>query len=147
MMDDLRKRYESMSYAQLANEFDQLKAAQDHLKQEAAEVKRTFDFLTTEILPERMAEDGFRNLSLADGGRIELRAQAYCSTRAGAKQKLFEWLIENDFEDLITEVVNPGTLKSFINEQLEKGNPIPDDEIVNYQPYTRATIVGRKSAP
>jgi hypothetical protein len=49
---------------------------------------------------------------------------------------------DNGFEDLITEVVNASTLKAFIKEQLDMGNPVPDDTVIRYDPYTRASVVG-----
>jgi hypothetical protein len=140
----IRMQYESLKYPQLADVIHQfkkdIKAHEEHIKG----LNFILDVITKEIIPDRLAEDGMRGVPLADGSRIELRSNAYCSTRAGMKEALFNWLIEQELDELITEVVNPSTLKSFIKEQLESGNPVPPDEIVNYQPYVQATLVGRK---
>lgn len=141
--DDITASMEIMSYAELAEHFKLLKDKIATHKKALSGLEYQYDILTKEIIPDRMAADGFRTLSLAEGGRIELRAQAYCSTKAGMKGNLFQWLHENGFEELVTEVVNPSTLKAFIKEQTEAGNPVPSEEIINYQPYTRATVVGK----
>lgn len=141
----LTAHYEKLSYKELADEFKRLQDEKDELKRKTATITAAFDLLTTEVIPEKLMEDGFKHVALADGGRIEIRPQAYCSTRAGQREALFNWLQEHEFDDLITEVVNPSTLKSFIKEQMDQGNPVPGDEIINYQPFLRATVVGRKN--
>lgn len=141
--EQIHAAFGGMNYQQLAEAVKKYQAEIADAKAAEARARNVYDTLTIEIIPDKMAEDGFRSVNLADGGRIQLSPQAYCSTRAGMKNALFQWLLDNDFQDLITEVVNPGTLKSFIKEQLEAGNPVPDDEIVNYQPFTRASVVGK----
>lgn len=141
---EFRKFWEDKKYPEIADAIWCLKQSIDELNQKKAALQEQFDILTMEVVPDKMAEDGMSNMKLADGSRLELRQSAFCSTRAGMKENLFQWMRDNGFEDLITEVVNPSTLKSFIKEQLGAGNDVPDDSIVNYQPYTRATLVGRK---
>jgi hypothetical protein len=140
--DAIIAAYSPLNYPKLALLFKDLKDEKAVLKKKLAYVDMKYDILTQEIIPDKMAEDGFQTVSLKEGGRIQISGQAYCSTHAGMKEALFQWLRENDFEELVTEVVNPGTLKAFVKEQLEMGNPVPDEEIINYQPYSRATVVG-----
>jgi hypothetical protein len=130
-----------MTYAELAGEFRDLTARKKDLKDRLAQIEKQYDALTIRVLPDKMAEDGFKNVTLEGVGRFQASTQAYCSTRAGQKEALFQWLQDNGFEDLITEVVNPSTLKSFVKECRDAGRPAPPDEIVNYEPYTRVTLV------
>lgn len=139
--NEYRSNIGMMKYPQLADEFRALADEKARLKALTSEITRKYDILTMEVLPDKLAEDGFRNVSLDSGFRFQASVQANCSTRAGQKEALFQWLTENGFPDLITEVVNPSTLKAFIKEQSELGNPVPDEDIVNYQPYTRVTLV------
>lgn len=131
----------NLGYKELADEFSALKDEKDKLKKMVNEVEAKYEALTTRVLPDKMAEDGFKNVTLEGIGRFQASQQAYCSTRAGQKQALFDWLESNGFDDLITEVVNPSTLKAFIKECQDEGRPAPPDEIVNYQPFTRVTLV------
>lgn len=139
--DDAVKRYEVMSYKDLAIEFQALKQIKADAKLEAAAVEEKFDALTKQVIPDKMTEEGIKTIAIDGVGRLQLSAQAYCSTKAGMKDALFDWLIENDFKDLITDVVNASTLKAFIKEQLNLGEKVPPDEIINYDPYLRASVV------
>jgi len=140
----IRMQFEGKKYPELADAIYNLNKEKVEYENKIKSLNVFLDVIQIEIIPDRLAEDGMRGVPLADGSRIELRPNAYCSTRKDMKQALFNWLSEHDFDDLITEVVNPSTLKSFIKEQLEEGNPVPPDEIVSYQPYTKAVLVGRK---
>lgn len=139
--DDAVKRYEVLSYKDLALEFQALKQIKADAKLEAALVEEKFDALTKQVIPDKMTEEGIKTIAIDGVGRLQLSAQAYCSTKAGMKDALFDWLIENDFKDLITDVVNASTLKAFIKEQLNLGEKVPPDEIINYDPYLRASVV------
>jgi len=139
--DQYRQNLSMMAYPALAEEFQALDEEKKRLRKELNWITDKYDILTTEILPDKLAEDGFKNVSLSTGQRFQPSQQAHCSTAAGAKEALFKWLHEHGFEDLVTEVVNPGTLKAFIKEQKGLGNPVPDEDIVKYQPYTRVTLV------
>ena len=140
-MEDYIQHRETLSYPELADEFRKLQDIKADLKRQSAIVTKQYDALTTQVLPDKMAEDGFRNVALAEGGRFQASAQAYCSTVGGMKFELFQWMRDNEFNDLITEVINASTLKAFITEQNKLGNPVPSDEIVNFNPYTRVTLV------
>lgn len=139
--EEIIEEFSCMGYPELGSAIKTLQAEKKVLKDQIGRLERKYDTITIEIVPDKLAEDGLRGAPLADGSRIQLSTQAYCSTRAGMKQALFDWMIAHDFEELITEVVNPSTLKAFIKEQREAGNETPDDTIVNYQPYSRATVV------
>ena len=139
-MLDYEESCSTLNYSQLATEFLFLKSEKERIKKEETAINKRFDTLTMKVIPDKMAEDGFQNVTLKGIGRIQLSKQAYCSVPAGMKFELFKWLKDNDFEELITEVVNSSTLKAFITEQSELGNDIPET-IVNYQPFMRATVV------
>lgn len=145
MLDDDRKaKYRAMKWPELADLIANLQENKKTYEGHISGINQHLEFITKDVIPDRMVEEGLRGVPLADGSRIELRQKAYCSTRAGMKEALFEWMQANGFEELITEVINPGTLKSFIKEQLDEGNEVPPDDVVNYQPFLQATLVGRK---
>ena len=141
-LQQFREDAASEGYATLAEVFKDLRQKMDYHKAEESRVRKFFDALSTQVIPEKLAEDGMQGIKLADGaGRIELRPNAYCSIKAGQGQALQNWLNENEFGDIIKETVNASTLKSFVKTQIENGELTPPESIVNYQPYVRATIV------
>jgi hypothetical protein len=141
MIESYKEQIEQLGYPALADEFRKLSDIKADLKRQSILVAAQYDTLTMQVLPDKMAEDGFKNLALSEGGRFQSSQQAYCSTIAGQKEVLFQWMRDNDYPELITEVINASTLKAFIKEQKAKGNEVPDDAIVRYDPYTRVTLV------
>lgn len=143
--EEWTRKFESMNFPELAAEFRRLKSELDEAKKRETKIRSIFDLLTIEIIPDKMAENGFRTLNLADGGgRIELRADARCNTAAGQGERLREWLKEHGYEAIVSESVHPGTLKAFIKEQKAAGEEVPPEDIVSYNPFTRATVVRAK---
>jgi hypothetical protein len=144
--EELTEFCESANWADIADRLFQLKQQQAKLDSEAKTIKTEIEFVCRDLIPDKMAEQGMRGVPLEDGSRIELRNKAFCSVKADKREALFEWLQQNDFESLITEVVNPSTLKAFVKEQREAvGGLVPPDDIVSYLPFVEATLVGRKA--
>ena len=135
---------EGLTWPQLADKVYELRNLKADLKKRQTEIQKQLEVVCREVIPDRMAEEGLRGIPLTDGSRLELRSYAFCSVKAGQKENLFNWLSDHDHGDLISEVVNPSTLKAFIKEQLEAGNEVPPDDVVSYDPYVEATLVGRK---
>lgn len=140
-LDEYKQEMASKSYKDLALELERLNIELDKARKLKNELQSQYDTITMDILPDRLAEDEFSNVPIKGVGRLQPSHQAYCSVVAGQKEALFGWLEDNGFNDLITEVVNASTLKSFVKECREEGRPVPPDEIVRYQPYTRVTLV------
>ena len=136
-----KERYEGQSYKELAGVFQALTQAKKDLKSELAVIEERLEALTIDVIPDKLAEDGMKNVTLADIGRWQVSPQAYCSTRAGMGPAVQDWMREHGFEDIISEVINASTLKAFIKEQLELGNDVPGDDLVNYEPYLKASLV------
>lgn len=139
--EDAVQQYEGLNYKQLAAHYRELEALKKDLKAQQAELTARWDALTIDVLPDKLAEDGFKNVNIDGVGRIQTSTQAYCSTKAGMAEALREWMVEHGFGELISEMINPSTLKSFIKEQMEHDGEVPPDDLVNYQPYSRASIV------
>lgn len=115
---------------------EEIGAAEDVTK----ELKHTFDTLRLRVIPEKLDEMGLDNVKITGVGRVSITADAYCSVVADQKFRLYDWLRDNDHEDLIQDNVNSGTLKAFIKEQIKAGNDVPDDTIINFIPYDRASV-------
>lgn len=139
-MQNFEEKYEGQTIPELASALRKAKEAHDASKAESAQLYKEIEFLAKTKLPEVMEEQGIDNIKVKDVGRISLRGDAYCSVVKGRKEALLEWLRENDFEDLIQEGVNSSTLKAFIKEQINEGNEIPNEDIVNFTPYIMASL-------
>ena len=135
------QEYETKSYKDLAILFRELRDKKAKLKSELRTIEAKIDALTVDVIPDKLAEDGFKNVRVDGVGQIKLSTQAFCSTRAGMSEAVREWMVEHGFGELVTETINPATLKSFIKEQMEHGGDVPPDDLINFQPYSRATVV------
>lgn len=138
--DKTVEHYSAMKLPQMAAELKSLNQEVEAQDRILKDLKAKRDILRINVIPERMEEEGTSNATYKGVGRLQLTGDAHVSTVKGAKDDLMQWLIDNDFEDLITEVVNASTLKAFYKEQFEKGNPVPPDTIVRFDPFTRASI-------
>jgi len=135
----MRINFEDMTLEQLAVAMVESRNRMDAAKNEESAARAEWDVLRRKFIPEKMEEMGLESARIKDVGRLSVRTDAFCSTPAANKPKLFEWLIENGHSDLITDSVNGSTLKAFIKEQILAGNDVPLD-IINYDPYTFVAI-------
>lgn len=142
VIDEFREEAFQLGYSDLASMIKDIKAKMEYHNSEQSRYRKFFDALTTQVVPEKMAEDDMQGVKLSNGqGRIELRPNAFCSVAAGQGAALQDWLKENGYEDIIKETVNASTLKSFVKDLIASGQDTPPEEIVNYTPYVRATVV------
>jgi hypothetical protein len=73
-----------------------------------------------------MESAGITSFKVPGIGSVSIRNETYVSVLAENRPKLHEELRASGNGDLITESVNPQTLKSWAKEQLEQGNEVPD---------------------
>jgi hypothetical protein len=95
--------------------------------------------LRDRIIPDKMDNDGIQNINIKGVGRLALRPELQVATKQGMGPDLRDWMIDHDCEDLITETINPSTLKAWVKEQMAKGEEFPD-ELLNIYAFTRAVL-------
>ena len=134
------EQYEDMALKELIEA--QVEAQEEYmeLKRQAAEAYEKVEFLRKTVLPDRLNEMGITTATFPGVGRVSMRTDAYVTTKKGMKYDLMDWLRKHGAESLITDTVNASTLKAFIKEQAQEGNEIPDEELINYQPYQYTTV-------
>lgn len=130
----------AMTIKDMGKLFVSLKTEIDAAEGVVRALKSSFDKLRLRAMPEKMDEMGITGVKIIGVGRLSLTADAYCSVVKDQKFRLYDWLRDNDHEDLIQDNVNSGTLKAFIKEQIKAGNDVPDDTIINFIPYDRASV-------
>ena len=131
--------YASWSTKEIFKELLVLRTGLDIAESEAKEARKEYDYFSMNIVPERMVDEGINNINVEGIGRISIRADMKVSTLSHLRVQLYGWLAEHGHSDLLTETINASTLKAFIREQMQEGNPIPD-EFVSIHPYSRAVI-------
>lgn len=138
--EELHQMYEELTLTQLAKEMVRLKEAKTQADEALKAATAEFDLVRLKVVPDKMSELDISSMNINGVGRLGIAGDAYCSTLKGQKGALFQWMEDNDHVSLITEVINPSTLKAFIKEQKDLGNPIPDDTIISYTPFLRASV-------
>ena len=128
------------SLEELVTEMKITREKLDGLKAESSALQKKWDDLRKVQIPNKMEELNLESARVADVGNISLQTDAYCTVLASKKALLQEWLEAHDHGDLVTETINASTLKAFMKEQIMAGNEIPPEEIVNFLPFTYATI-------
>ena len=103
----------------------------------------------SDVLPKAFDDgkiDG--HIPLAEGFRVTVAPKLNASIKDDKKDRAFEWLRENDLEDLITEVVNAGSLTSTARTMIDEGKELPEDIFsVHYSYSTSVTKVAVKDKP
>lgn len=142
--NEWKERMKDMPIQELAAEMMAIRKELDDAKDAAAGFQQMWDHLRIQLLPEKMEDAGLENARISGIGTITLATDAWVSTKNS--QELFKWLEEHEHGDLITETVNPSTLKAFLKEQLRNGEEVPSEEVVKFTPYTYAKITNTKKA-
>jgi hypothetical protein len=136
----VNESYSGKSVPEMAAMMKELKERAEKADRIAKDLKAELDHVRTNIIPDAMDDLGVSSMNIKGVGRLTITGDARVNTVGGMKEALFEWLNENDFSELITEVVNASTLKAFYKEQKEAGNPLPPEDVVRYEPFSRASI-------
>lgn len=135
----LRETYEEFDLKDLAVEFQKLQNRYNEAKDVSAGIYAEFEFLRKSIIPVRMEDMGLETAKISGVGRLQIGNQV--SAKQLDKAALFKWLEANGHDSIIAESVNSSTLGSFIKEQIAQGEPIPDQDIVDFNVYEVASVV------
>ena len=86
---------------QLQNYEDQI----ENLEKDIKDIKEQADKISSEIIPNMLAEQGLSSLKLADGSAVEVRKSYSCTIKKDGADAAYQWLRENGLEDLIKNEV------------------------------------------
>ncbi len=137
-MNNFKEKYSNHKLDELALAFKKLKEAHADLKAQAATIWAEVDYLRFDAIPVMMEDDNISNCIIEKVGRLSTRVEASVKTKD--KEKLGEWLHEVGADELFTETINSSSLKSFIMNRIKDGGDIPGLEIIEFNPYTVATL-------
>ena len=132
--------YDDMKVFQLASHLRDLKILKDEIKALHTAVNGEYDFLSVNVLPERMEDEGIETLKIKDVGRLQSAPDIRCNLPAANREAMQEWLTDKGFGAMVTPGINSSTLKAFVKDCIANGNPYPED-LLKVTPFTRATVV------
>lgn len=133
------KKYDNMSLVDLISSMSTLQNRKEALEDQLKIINKEFDFLRITKIPSQMEDEGIDRINVTGIGRVSLTADLHVSIKAEMKEKFFEWLQDNGRGDLITENINPSTLKAAVKNMYKSGEEIPET-LLNVSPFTRASI-------
>lgn len=127
----------------VARELADLRQRKEAISEEETNINKRIQHLQTQVLPPMFEAlgDKVKSFRIEGLGTLSKSNEAFVFVAADNREKLYADLRASGNGDLITEAVHPGTLRSFVLEQLEQGNALPDVVKVTYQP----TVKLRKS--
>ena len=138
--EERQERHKSMTIVALAKELKLVKAELSMADDYKTVVQKIYDSLAKVTIPERMDEEEIDIIKIDGVGRVQKKADIYCSCPANNREALQEWLIDNGHGFLVQSTVNSSTLKAFVKEQMKAGNEVPT-HLLNITPYQLASIV------
>ena len=106
--DDQQQLIEKTDIQTLASYCQELQGYQEDIERLEAEVKKykeKADKISSEIIPNLLAEQGLSSLKLADGSGVEVRKAYSCTVKKDSVESAYEWLRNNGLGDLIKNEV------------------------------------------
>lgn len=95
-----------------------------------------YDTLRFTVVPKLMDTEGIPSVTVAGVGRVNLQDDV--QVKVTDQGKLRDWLVENEFEDMIKPTVNAATLSAFVRRRLKEALDLP--EAIDVKPIVRAVI-------
>lgn len=137
-MEQYIKMFENNDIVELANKLRGLKDLKEAQEADLKDTNMAIEAITKVLLPQKMDEQGIQNVKIDGVGRIGLRGEVYASILAENRELAYDWLRSTGRASLITNTVNPSTLKACAKEWIKNGEEIP--EFIKITPVTIATL-------
>lgn len=137
--DNRFAKYDNMDLVSLVVEMNNLRLEKESMEEAAKKINEVYDFLRITKIPTVMNDEGIDRISVKGVGRVSITADMHVSIKADKKEAFYTWLRDNGRTDLISETVNPSTLKSSVKKMFQNGE-IPPEELLNISPFERASI-------
>lgn len=122
----------------MARRMKALQVEKDELEERLKFLNIALDDLRLKQIPEAMAEQDIRTLTVSGLGRVQLAMDCYATIKD--KPAGYQWLEEHGYDGLIQDYIQPSTFKAAVKDALKKGQTFPE-ELFNITPFTRASIV------
>ena len=106
--EDQQEIIEKTDIVSLAKYCKELKAYEDEISDLEDKIKykkEKADKISSEIIPNMLAEQGLSSLKLADGSAVEVKKSYSCTIKKDDIESAYTWLRENGLEDIIKNEV------------------------------------------
>jgi len=106
--DDQQHLIEQTDIKTLASFCHELQAHEEEiirLEELVKDIKQKADKISSEIIPNLLAEQGLSSLKLADGSGVDVRKTYSCTVKKDSVESAYEWLRNNGLGDLIKNEV------------------------------------------
>ena len=94
----------------------------DSLEQQLKAKKEAADKISSEVIPNLLAEQGLASLKLADGSGVDVKKTYSCTVKKDSVESAYNWLRENELGDLI---------KNEVAVQFGKGEDNKAEQLLN----------------
>ena len=137
---DQQEILDKSDIASLSNYCRELKAYEDEIAELEEKIKfkkNKADKISSEIIPNMLAEQGLSSLKLADGSSVEVRKAYNCTILKDNMESAYNWLRENGLDDII---------KNEVSVQFGKGEDSRAQELLSlaglngYEPTQRQKV-------
>lgn len=123
----------------LARLFIRVRDTHEILKTATSEMQKLFDLIRINKIPDMMDEQGITTITYDGIGRLTLTSDLRAAIPKPQREAAYKWLEEHGYGDLVTEMINPSTLKAFCKRRIKDGEVVPDD-LFRVTPFSRASI-------
>ena len=106
--EDQQQLIEKTDIQTLASFCQELQAHEEEIERLEATIKsykEKADKISSEIIPNLLAEQGLASLKLADGSGVEVKKTYSCTVKKDSVESAYNWLRENELGDLIKNEV------------------------------------------
>lgn len=132
-------KYDIMTPTELVRAMAEVQKLKEAKDEELKAINAEFDFLRLIKIPNTFEAHEIKNMSLDGVGRCQLTSDMHASIAADQKEAAYQYFRDLGKGSLITESINPSTLKATLKSMLKAGEEIPTD-IFKVSPFTRASI-------
>ena len=107
------------------------------LEEQIKKKREKADKISSEIIPNMLAEQGISSLKLADGSSVDVRKSYNCTIKKDEMESAYNWLRENQLGDII---------KNEVSVQFGRGEDDKAEQLLNlaaqegYEPSQRSKV-------
>ena len=102
---NLIERTDIQTLADYCKELAELENTIGNLEDQVKQNKEKADKISSEVIPNLLAEQGLSSLKLADGSGVEVKKSYSCTVKKDSVESAYTWLRDNGLGDLIKNEV------------------------------------------
>lgn len=122
----------------LAKRLAYLRGLKGWIEDWLSDVNKSIEEIAKRQLPKIMEDAEIEKFSLVGVGTVYTRTEVLANIKAEDRSAVYAELAQQGHGDIVVDYIHPKTLTSFVKEQLEKGETVP--EKINYTFQQVATI-------